>query len=96
MTWNRNIKLKIFFLKANSIIRNMDETVDPCEDFFEFSCGNFLKTQRIQDDQNRISEFSILRDTASFSIAGWILSLFFFRFRILFSKLLIRFTFGTY
>jgi predicted metalloendopeptidase len=48
----------------------MDETVDPCENFFEFTCGNFLKTQRIQDDQNRISEFSILRDTASFSIAG--------------------------
>ena len=48
----------------------MDEKINPCDDFFEFSCGNFLKTQHIQDDQNRISEFSKLRDTASISISG--------------------------
>lgn len=50
-------------------MKNIDESVDPCENFFQFSCGNFLKTQRIQDDQTKISEFSMLRDTASYSIA---------------------------
>lgn len=71
LTKSINNSFNLFWLfKASSILENIDESVDPCENFFEFSCGNFVKNQRIQDDQTKISEFSILRDTATYSIAG--------------------------
>jgi hypothetical protein len=42
----------IFFwnLIANYILESIDETVDPCENFFEFTCGAWLKKNRIPDD----------------------------------------------
>lgn len=27
---------------AEQILNNMDRNVDPCEDFYQFSCGNFM------------------------------------------------------
>ncbi len=48
----------------------MDENIDPCENFYEFTCGSFKRKYRIEDSQTKISEFSMLRDTVSYSIAG--------------------------
>ncbi len=51
----------------------MDRTVDPCEDFYQFTCGSFLNTKRIKEDETKINEFSILRDKLSFMLAGKLL-----------------------
>lgn len=40
----------------------MDPTVDPCDDFYEFTCGNFLKTTNIPDDKSAVTSFSIISD----------------------------------
>jgi hypothetical protein len=55
---------------ANMIMQNMDESVDPCDNFYEFSCGSFAKNVRIPDDQSKIDEFFILRDKVAYTIAG--------------------------
>lgn len=55
---------------ANLILKNLDESVDPCENFYKFSCGMFGNTHRIPDDQSKIDELSILRDNLAYSIAG--------------------------
>ncbi len=52
----------------------MDPDVDPCEDFHAFSCGSFIKTKRIPDDQTKTDVFDLLRLNLGFQIAG----LFFF------------------
>lgn len=47
---------------ASKIIERIDETVDPCENFYEFACGNFLKNTVLPDDKVTLDSFSIVRD----------------------------------
>jgi membrane metallo-endopeptidase-like protein 1 len=54
---------------ANMILQNMDQTVDPCDNFYQFSCGSFENEVRIPDDQSKIDEFFMLRDKVAYSIA---------------------------
>jgi predicted metalloendopeptidase len=46
---------------ANYLLESIDETVDPCDNFFEFACGAWIKKIRIPDSENSISTESQLR-----------------------------------
>lgn len=44
------------------ILSKMDLTIDPCENFYEFACGNFLRETVIPDDKASITPFNIIED----------------------------------
>jgi len=47
---------------AHMLLQNMNRTVDPCEDFYEFSCGGFEQRVVIPDDRSSRSQFAIIGD----------------------------------
>ncbi|XP_061777527.1 phosphate-regulating neutral endopeptidase PHEX [Nerophis ophidion] len=46
---------------AGSILSKMDQTVDPCEDFYTFSCGGWLKDNPIPEDSSAYGIYPWLR-----------------------------------
>ena len=36
---------------ANYLLESIDETVDPCENFYEFTCGTWIKNIKIPEDR---------------------------------------------
>ncbi|CAH1130598.1 unnamed protein product [Ceutorhynchus assimilis] len=47
---------------ASRVLEYMDQSVDPCDDFYEFTCGNFIKKTNIPDDKSSVTSFSIISD----------------------------------
>ena len=45
---------------AGAIKQNLNESVDPCKDFFQYSCGSWIKDNPIPSSENRFSTFSQL------------------------------------
>uniref|UniRef100_A0A1Y1LRH1 Peptidase M13 N-terminal domain-containing protein n=1 Tax=Photinus pyralis TaxID=7054 RepID=A0A1Y1LRH1_PHOPY len=60
---NQNVCLTSGCIRAaSSVLKNMDPSTDPCEDFYQFACGNFLKTTNLSRDQSSITSFTVAKD----------------------------------
>lgn len=67
------------------MLESIDETIDPCEDFYQFACGKWIKKTRIPDDgkssficiclnyiflANVVSTAGLLRDQLTNTVSG--------------------------
>ncbi|KRT83251.1 Peptidase [Oryctes borbonicus] len=44
---------------ASNILKWMNPAIEPCDDFYEFACGNFIKDSKIRDDESTVSTSSV-------------------------------------
>lgn len=47
---------------AAKVFENLDESIDPCDDFYEFACGKFLRDTVIPDEQIAVMSFVTVHD----------------------------------
>ncbi|CAL8147661.1 unnamed protein product [Orchesella dallaii] len=47
---------------AATLLSNMDETVSPCDNFYQFACGGFVQNTVIPDDKTQMTTFGMLND----------------------------------
>ena len=47
---------------AQEVLSNLDESVDPCQDFYQFACGGWLERTELPADQPRFGRFNVLRE----------------------------------
>uniref|UniRef100_A0A1W7RA35 Neprilysin n=1 Tax=Hadrurus spadix TaxID=141984 RepID=A0A1W7RA35_9SCOR len=47
---------------AALLLNNMDDKVNPCDDFYQFACGGWVDKQSIPEDKTSLSVFSLLQD----------------------------------
>ncbi|XP_069466457.1 endothelin-converting enzyme 1 isoform X5 [Ambystoma mexicanum] len=45
---------------TSSILRSLDRTVDPCQDFFSYACGGWIKANPVPDGHSRWGTFNDL------------------------------------
>jgi membrane metallo-endopeptidase-like protein 1 len=58
---NNDLCLTPYCVKAaDYLLESIDESVEPCEDFYQFACGTWLKNARIPEDTGVQNIFSLL------------------------------------
>ena len=55
---------------AARLLESMDTAVDPCDDFFEYSCGSWNRLNDIPDDRSSYNTFAKLRDIIHVQLKG--------------------------
>jgi neprilysin len=47
---------------ASKMLEQLNEDVEPCDDFYNFACGNFVENTIIPDDKVSVNTFSVISD----------------------------------
>lgn len=47
---------------AARLLARLDPSIDPCSNFYQFSCGRFLETYTVPDDSNQLSTLQEMQD----------------------------------
>lgn len=47
---------------AEEMVEKIDYTIDACDDFYSFACGQFIRNTRIPEDKVSVNTFTIIED----------------------------------
>lgn len=55
---------------AASVLANMDKSVRPCDDFYGFACGKYVRETRVDDDKTSRSTYSAVEEVLAGKVRG--------------------------
>ncbi|GIY32416.1 neprilysin-1 [Caerostris extrusa] len=61
---------------AASLLNAMDQSSDPCDNFFQYACGTWNKLHMIPQDRSSISTFEVMADDLQVILKGKMSSIF--------------------
>ncbi|XP_077927886.1 membrane metallo-endopeptidase-like 1 isoform X3 [Halichoerus grypus] len=57
-------------MAAARILQNMDPSREPCDDFYQYACGGWLRRHVVPETNSRYSVFDVLRDELEVILKG--------------------------
>lgn len=55
---------------AGSILNKMDQSVEPCNDFYQYACGGWLRENPIPEDSSSYGIYPWLRQNVDLKLKG--------------------------
>lgn len=68
--------VSLWYVKAARLLQNMDKSVKPCDNFYQYACGGWLERHVIPETSSRHSVFDILRDKLEIVLKGQLAQLY--------------------
>ncbi|KAJ8894784.1 hypothetical protein PR048_000091 [Dryococelus australis] len=59
---------------AHTLLTSMDMTVDPCEDFYTFTCGGWVKSHPVPPTAPHRNQFDLVTEQLDYQLRGTLLS----------------------
>ncbi|CAG2182527.1 unnamed protein product, partial [Oppiella nova] len=53
---------KACVVEAAKLLETIDDSISPCDDFFQYSCGKWIASKRLPEHKSIINRFSDLSD----------------------------------
>ena len=67
---HQRLVLLLSFCLAARVLENMDDTVDPCHDFYEYSCGTWARNHVVPEDSSTYTMFDVVGGDVETTLKG--------------------------